>query len=41
MTEAEARVLLRDCGGLGGLEVWIAGRLPRQHRLTRAARVVA
>ena len=26
MTEAEARVLLRDCGGFGGLEAWIAGR---------------
>ena len=24
MTEAEARVLLRDCGGFGGLETWIA-----------------
>jgi hypothetical protein len=24
MTEAEARVLLRDCGGFGGLEAWIA-----------------
>ena len=27
MTEAAARVLLRDCGGFGGLEAsWIAGR---------------
>lgn len=26
MTEAEARVLLRDCGGFGGLEAWIASR---------------
>ena len=28
MTEAEARVLLRDCagGGGGGIEAWIAGR---------------
>jgi hypothetical protein len=26
MTEAEARALLRDCGGFGGLEAWIAGR---------------
>jgi hypothetical protein len=26
MTEAEARVLLRDCGGFGGLEAWIAAR---------------
>ena len=25
MTEAEARQLLRDCGGFGGLEAWIAG----------------
>ena len=24
MTEAEARQLLRDCGGFGGLEAWIA-----------------
>jgi hypothetical protein len=24
MTEAEARELLRDCGGFGGLEAWIA-----------------
>jgi hypothetical protein len=24
MTEAEARTLLRDCGGFGGLEAWIA-----------------
>jgi hypothetical protein len=24
MTEAAARVLLRDCGGFGGLEAWIA-----------------
>jgi hypothetical protein len=24
MTEAEARDLLRDCGGFGGLETWIA-----------------
>jgi hypothetical protein len=26
MTEAEARVLLHDCGGFGGLEAWIAAR---------------
>jgi hypothetical protein len=26
LTEAEARALLRDCGGFGGLEAWIAGR---------------
>jgi hypothetical protein len=26
MIEADARVLLRDCGGFGGLEAWIAGR---------------
>jgi hypothetical protein len=26
MTEAEARVLLRDCGGVGGMEAWIADR---------------
>jgi hypothetical protein len=26
MTEAEARQLLRDCVGVGGLEAWIAGR---------------
>jgi hypothetical protein len=26
MTEADARVMLRDCGGFGGLEAWIAGR---------------
>ena len=26
MTEAKARQLLRDCGGFGGLEAWIAGR---------------
>jgi hypothetical protein len=26
MTEADARALLRDCGGFGGLEAWIAGR---------------
>jgi hypothetical protein len=26
MTETEARQLLRDCGGFGGLEAWIAGR---------------
>jgi hypothetical protein len=26
LSEAEARVLLRDCGGFGGLEAWIAGR---------------
>jgi hypothetical protein len=26
MTEAEARQMLRDCGGFGGLEAWIAGR---------------
>jgi hypothetical protein len=25
VTEAEARALLRDCGGFGGLEAWIAG----------------
>ena len=25
-TEAYARVLLRGCGGFGGLETWIAGR---------------
>jgi hypothetical protein len=25
-TEADVRVLLRDCGGFGGLEAWIAGR---------------
>jgi len=24
MTEVDARVLLRDCGGFGGLEAWIA-----------------
>ena len=24
MTEAEARLLLRDCGGFGGLEAWAA-----------------
>ena len=24
VTEAEARQLLRDCGGFGGLEAWIA-----------------
>jgi hypothetical protein len=24
MTEADARALLRDCGGFGGLEAWIA-----------------
>ena len=24
--EGEARQLLRDCGGFGGLEAWIAGR---------------
>jgi hypothetical protein len=24
MTENEARQLLRDCGGFGGLEAWIA-----------------
>jgi hypothetical protein len=24
MTEADARFLLRDCGGFGGLEAWIA-----------------
>ena len=26
MTEAKARELLRQCGGVGGLEAWIAGR---------------
>jgi hypothetical protein len=26
MTEADARTLLRDCGGFGGLEAWIAER---------------
>jgi hypothetical protein len=26
MTEADARVLLHDCDGAGGLEAWIAGR---------------
>jgi hypothetical protein len=26
LTEAEVRQLLRDCGGFGGLEAWIAGR---------------
>jgi len=26
MTKAAARALLRDCGGFGGLEAWIAGR---------------
>jgi len=26
MTEVELRDLLRDCGGFGGLEAWIAGR---------------
>ena len=26
MTQDEARQLLRDCGGFGGLEAWIAGR---------------
>jgi hypothetical protein len=26
MTEADARVLLRDWPGVGGLEAWIAGR---------------
>ncbi|HEY0418633.1 MAG TPA: hypothetical protein VGC80_03855 [Acetobacteraceae bacterium] len=26
MTKTDARVLLRDCGGFGGLEAWIAGR---------------
>jgi hypothetical protein len=26
MTEADARTLLRDCGGFGGLEAWITGR---------------
>jgi hypothetical protein len=29
MTEAEARVLLRDCGGFGGIEAWIAGQRGR------------
>ena len=26
MTEADARILLRDWPGVGGLEAWIAGR---------------
>jgi hypothetical protein len=26
MTEADARVLLRDWPGVGGLETWIAGQ---------------
>jgi hypothetical protein len=26
LTEAEARVLLRDWPGVGGLEAWLAGR---------------
>jgi hypothetical protein len=26
MTETEARQMLRDCGGFGGLEAWVAGR---------------
>ena len=26
MTKDEARRLLRDCGGFGGLKAWIAGR---------------
>jgi hypothetical protein len=26
MTEADVRVLLRDCDGVGGIEAWIAGR---------------
>ena len=26
MTEAEARALLEDCDGQGGIERWIAGR---------------
>ena len=26
MTKAEAREVLRDCGGFGGLEAWIASR---------------
>jgi hypothetical protein len=26
MTEAEARLLLRDCDGFGGMEAWMAGR---------------
>jgi hypothetical protein len=26
MTEADTRVLLRNCPGDGGLEAWIAGR---------------
>jgi hypothetical protein len=25
-TDVDARVLLHDCGGFGGLEAWIAGR---------------
>jgi hypothetical protein len=41
MTEADARVLLHDCSGFGGLEAWLGGRLLRQGRLARAARVMA
>ena len=41
MTEADARVLLRDCSGFGGLEAWLGGRLLRQGWLARAARVIA
>jgi hypothetical protein len=26
MIETDARALVRDCGGFGGLEAWIAGR---------------
>jgi hypothetical protein len=26
MTEADARALLHDCGGVGGIKAWIAGR---------------
>jgi hypothetical protein len=41
MTEADARALLHDCSGFGGLEAWLGGRLLRQGRLARAARVIA
>jgi hypothetical protein len=41
MTEADARALLRDCSGFGGLEAWLGGRLLRQGWLARAARVAA
>jgi hypothetical protein len=37
MTEAEARVLLRDRGGLGGLEAWIADGARRLDRHRRVA----